>query len=273
MKKYILLVLMFFTISVDAQINKVEHFYVSSPKAKTLFKLFKNELGLPTDWDYNTWGDFSSGAVTLGNVAFEFVYYEGVTKTSFDGIALEPKQTVEEIENILDDSKVMHDTIESNTYVKSNGTVGGWSNMRLKNLLPDEATLFICDYKERDKVSLGRKQSSDSLRSINGGPLGILFLKEIVIGSTNMSLNSNELVKLPGINVSKGNVYGFKEGPSIRLTNSTTNGFDKIVIKVHSVDEARKYLKSHNLLGKSSKNSVSIDPTVIDGLMIELTDK
>ena len=90
---------------------------------------------------------------------------------------------------------------------------------------------------------LGRKQSSDSLRNINGGPLGILFLKEIVIGSTNMSLNSNELAKLPGINVSKDNVYGFKEGPSIRLTNSTTNGFERIVIKVYSVDKAKKYLK------------------------------
>src|SRR5687768_4762836 len=112
MKKYILLGLIFLATSLSAQINKIDHFLASSPKAETLFNLFKNKLELPVDWDYKTWGDFSSGAVTLGNVAFEFVYYKGVTKTTFDGVALEPKQTVEEIKNMLDEVKIMHDSIQ-----------------------------------------------------------------------------------------------------------------------------------------------------------------
>lgn len=273
MKPYFLFCLVFFVFNANAQINKIDHFYLSSPKADTLFNLFTNKLGLPTDWDYKSWGDFSSGAVSLGNVAFEFVFYNGVTKTSFDGIALEPKQSVEEIIEVLNNAKVMHDTIVANTFVMSNGKIGGWSNMSFKNLLPDEAGLFICDYKNREQISLYRKKSSDTLKSNNGGPLGVLSLKEIVIGSTNFSMHKNELVKLPGINSNKDNVYSFKEGPSIRLTNSTTNGFEKIVIKVRSVDQARKYLKSQNLIGKSSKNSVYIDQKAIDGLIIELIDK
>lgn len=273
MKKYFLLGLVLFATHVNAQINKIDHFFLSSPKADTLFNLFKNELGLPTDWDYESWGDFSSGAVSLGNVAFEFVYYDGVSKTSFDGIALEPKQTVEEIIEVLDNAQVMHDTIVANTFVMSNGKIGGWSNMGLENLLPDEAGLFICDYKNREQVSLFRQKSSVTLKNNNGGPLGVLFLEEIVMGSTNFSMHKNELAKLPGINLNKDNVYSFKDGPSIRLTNSSANGFEKIVIKVHSVDEAKKYLKSKNLIGKSSMNSVFIDPKALDGLTIELVDK
>lgn len=272
MKKCILLGLIFFASSLKAQINKVDHFYASSPKAETLFNLFKNKFRMPVDWDYKSWGDFSSGAVTLGNIAFEFVYYKGVPKTTFEGIGLEPQQSVEEIQIILDEATIMHDTIEPNTFVMKNGKLGGWSNMSLKNLLPAEAGLFICDYKNREEISFYRNKSADTLKNNNGGPLGVLFLKEIVIGSTNISLNKKELAKLPGIQVNKDDVYSFKDGPSIRLINSTINGFDKIVIKVSSVENAKKYLKSQNLLGNSTKNSVFIDTNSTDGLIIELTD-
>ncbi len=273
MRKFILFGLVILSNSLKAQINKVDHFLASSPKAEILFNLFKNKLQLPVDWDYKSWGDFSSGAVTLGNVAFEFVYYKGVIKTTFDGIGLEPKQSVEEIKNILDEAKVMHDTIEPNTYVNSNGKISGWSNMTLKNLVPDEAALFICDYKEREKIALYRKKSSDSLNYINGGPLGIMFLKEIVIGSTNLSLHKNELAKLPGIKANQGNLFTFKEGPSIKLTNSNINGFEKIVIKVYSVENTKKYLIAKNLLENSTNDSVFINTNATDGLIIELTDK
>lgn len=273
MRKFIVFLLLALTNSLKGQINKVDHFFASSPKAETLFNLFKTKLGLPIDWDFKVWGDFSSGAVTLGNVAFEFVYYKGVTKTTFEGIALEPKQTVEELKNILDQAKIAHDTIENNTYVTSNGKVSGWANMTLKGLAPDEAGLFICDYKEREKIALYRNKSSDSLKLINGGPLGIMFLKEIVLGSTNLSLHRQELAKLPGVRASKDNLYTFETGPSIRLANSITNGFEKIIIKVNSVKTAKKYLIEQNLLGNSSGNSVFIDIVATDGLIIELTDQ
>lgn len=95
----------------------MEHFYLISVNADSLFRLFNAKLGMPVVWDYQTWGEFSSGGVSLGNVVFEFVNYQGVTKTKFEGIALEPKQSVEEFIKILDVNEVSHDTIEANTYV------------------------------------------------------------------------------------------------------------------------------------------------------------
>ena len=273
MKQIISYGLLFASSFLYAQVNKIEHFFLSSPRADSLFHFFNAKLGTPAVWDYNNWGSFSSGAVSLGNVAFEFVSYPGVTITRFDGIALEPKQPLEEFIKILDHNKVSHDTIEANTYVSNDGSIGGWSNLNLKNLLPDEAGLFICDYKKRDQIFKNRQTSADSLKKNNGGPLGILFLKEIVIASTNYRSQTVELAKLPGIKRNAHNLFSFEQGPSIRLKNSNLNGIEKIVLKVNSLEETKKYLKSKNLLGAISKNSIFIDPGSIDGLLVELTDE
>ncbi|MGZ8541546.1 MAG: hypothetical protein ACXWV6_12895 [Chitinophagaceae bacterium] len=273
MKEIISFGLLFLSATLNAQVSKVEHFFASSPKADSLFRLFTSKLGTPIVWDYQTWGNFSSGGVSFGNVVFEFVNYQGITKTKFDAIALEPKQSVEEFIKLLDVNKVNHDTIEANTYVAKDGSIGGWSNLNLKNLLPDEAGIFICDYKKRDQVFTNRQESADSLKNNNGGPLGILFLKEIVIGSSDYTYHSLELVKLPGIKRNNGNLFSFEQGPSLRLKKSNAGNIEKIVLKVNSLEAAKRYLKSKNLLGSISKNTVYIDPNSIDGLLIELTDK
>lgn len=265
--------LLFFSDALNAQVTKVEHFYLSSTRADSLFRLFNTNLGMPVVWDYQTWGEFSSGGVSLGNVVFEFVSYQGVTETKFEGIALEPKQSVEEFIEILDANKVSHDTIESNTYVLKDGTIDGWSTLTLRNILPEEAGIFICDYKRRDQVFNNRQASADSLKNNNGGPLGILLLKEIVIGSTDDACCSLELAKLPGIKKSKSNTFGFEQGPSLRIVKSNINGIEKIVLKVHSLKVAKKYLKSKGLLGPGSISSIFIDPGGVDGLLIELTEK
>lgn len=85
------------TARATSQVNKIEHFFASSPKAEKLFQFFSQELELPVMWKYQSWGDFASGGVTLGNVAFELVTYKGADTTSFHGIALEPLHSMEEI--------------------------------------------------------------------------------------------------------------------------------------------------------------------------------
>jgi hypothetical protein len=270
MKKYILFGFIFFSFSLNAQINGIDHFFVSSPKAEKLFKFFKEELRLPVAWDYKTWGSFSSGAVSLGNVSFEFVFFDSVKITKFDAIALEARQSTEDFILVLDSSKVVHDTIEYNTYTKKNGSIGGWSTLTLRNLLPENAGLFICDYKERDQVLIAITRDSAELIKQKGGSLGIICLKEIVVGSLDPINNKKELSKLPGVIRDETEVYNFKKGASIRLIKSNVGSIEKIVIRIHSITAARKYLKLHNLLGRSSKNSLYIDPKAIEGLTIEL---
>ena len=273
MKKYFL----FFTILIssysDAQINKIDHFFASSPNAEKLFTLFKENLGLPVAWDYKNWGSFASGAVTLGNVAFEFVLFDSLTTTKFDAIALEPRQSVEELIPLLDYKQILHDSIEYNTYKKKDGSTGGWSTLNLKNLLPQEAGIFVCDYKDRKALASAKKRDSTELVKLKGGKIGIISLKEIVVISPNVNNYKMELLKLPGISNNKMDLFSFNSGPSIRMVNSDTPKIEKIVILVHSLASTKKYLASYNLLGKSSKKSIYMNSDSINGLLIEFVDK
>lgn len=145
----------------QSQVNKIEHFFASSPKAERLFQFFSQEIELPVVWKYQSWGDFASGGVTLGNVAFELVTFKGADTTSFNGIALEPTYHMEEFQKDLDKVGIAHDTIDnSNVLTDSSGTLRGWSLFTPKDLLPTEVNLFVCDYKERQRIIDNRKKAS-----------------------------------------------------------------------------------------------------------------
>jgi hypothetical protein len=258
----------------EAQVNKIEHFFVSSPKAGKLFGFFSKELELPVLWNYQTWGDFSSGGVTLGNVAFEFVNYKGADVTGFNGIALEPSHHMEEFEKELDKLGIAHHTIDNSNVLKdSTGALRGWSTLTPKELLPNEAHLFVCDYKNREQVAENRKKGADKLKETNGGGLGIISLKEIVVGANGIKKYESQLQKLPDIKKNNGNLFSFREGPFLRLQQSSKNGILKIVVSVKSLQNAKAFLDSKKMLGQVNPGSIFILPAAIDGLQIELVEK
>ncbi len=258
--------------SIHAQVNKIEHFFASSPKPEKLFDFFSRELGLPVLWSFQSFGDFASGGVTFGNVAFELVTFKGADSTSFNGIALEPKKHMEEFQKELDKLGIDHDTIDNSNVSKDfNGTLRGWSTLTPKALLPDEANLFVCDYKSRQQVAENRKKGADKLKEVNGGELGIILLKEIVIGSTDPGNYERQLLKLPDLK-KNGELFTFIEGPALRLQKCAKNRISKIVINVKSLTSAKLFLESKKILGKVTPNSVFISPLAIDGLEIELVE-
>ena len=255
-----------------AQVNRIEHFFASSPKAEKLFNFFSKDLGLPVLWNYQTWGDFSSGGVTLGNVAFEFVNYKGADTTSFNGIALEPTHAMEAFEKELDKFGIAHDTIDNSNVLKdSTGALRGWSLFTPKGVLPNEANLFVCDYKNRERVADNRKKGSDKLKEINGGGLGVISLKEIVVGTSDVKKYDQQLQKFPDIRKTN-DLFSFKEGPGLRLQQSSKNGILKIVVAIRSLKNAKTFLESKKLLGKVNAGSIFILAEAIDGLQIELVE-
>ncbi len=273
MNRIIFFTALFLYNTLNAQVNKIDHFFASSPKAEKLFNLFKQDLRLPVLWNFKSSGSFSSGGLSLGNVALEFVSFDSINKTKFDAIALEPTYSVEDIILLLDSHNIAHDTIESNTYVRKDSTVGGWENLNLKNLLPDEAGLFIFDYKDRRELDSSNREGLNELKKRKGGALGIVLLKEIVVASINLTTHKKELAKLPGIINNGDDLYSFNGGPAIRLVSSSISGIKKIVVLVYSLAATKKYLRLHKLLGKSSMNSVYIKPEALEGLAVEFIDK
>ena len=258
----------------EAQVNKIEHFFASSPKAEQLFQLFSKELELPVVWPYKSWGNFASGGVTLGNVAFELVTFQGADTTSFNGIALEPLHSMEEFEKELDQLGIAHDTIDnSNVFKDSNEVLQGWSLFTPKNVLPNEANLFVCDYKNRQRISDNRKKAADKLKEINGGGLGVLYLKEIVVSTSDFKKYDEQFARLPGVTKQQNGLFSFRDGPGLRLQQDAKNRIPKIVIVVTSLENAKAFLESKKLLGNVNANSIFILPEAMDGLQIELVEQ
>ncbi len=228
------LILFFIALSISScsdreslRINRVEHFYVSSSNALSVFQILTDQFGLPVVWDYQRWGSFSSGGITLGNVVIELIENQPEQITYY-GIALEPNQSLKSARHFLDSANISHGRI---------GKASQWSTMSLTNLLPEDINLFLCDYHDREHVALNRNSAVEKLVEAEGGPLGILFLKEIIIGFDGPARYENEFEKIPGI-VKEANQFNFSEGPSLKLVKSDTPFF-ALSIKVQSIAKAK----------------------------------
>lgn len=236
------------------EIKKVEHFYIASNKAKVIFQIFSDQFGLPVVWDYQSWGSFSSGGITLGNVVLECIGSQPDQAETYYGVALEPNLPLKRTVSVLDSVEIAHGRISK---------AADWSTLSLNNLLPDYINLFLCDYHDRQLVNQGRKKAMDELVRNNGGPLGIQYLKEIVIGSETPQQFERELTKIPGV-VRDGNTFLFQEGPSLTLVKSDMP-FLGLSIKVTSVNNAKLELETLGFGAKVTEQGLELadDPFAV----------
>ena len=229
------------------RIDKVEHFYISSNHAVNIFQTFTEQFGLPVVWDYQNWGNFSSGGITLGNVVLELIENQPAQAQTYYGIALEPNQSLHRTRAFLDSVHILHGRISK---------ASEWSTMSLNNLLPDNIDLFLCDYHDRDFIKRNRKNAVDNLGRKNGGTLGIQFLKEIRIGTEDPEGFENELTKIRGL-IKKGNEFHFSEGPSLKLIKSDTSLF-ALLIKVKSIEKAKLELDTLGLKTRMTEHGLEL---------------
>lgn len=142
-------------------------------------------------------------------------------------------------------------------------------NTRLPGIVQPPAVLFFCDYSARETVTRMQRAASDSLTQRNGGPLGVLALREIVIG---VAREDSAIAHLRALTDSParqaGSVFAFGAGPAIRVVASPSPGILGIVVQVRSLTRARAFLIEHGILGESAPNRLTIAPAAIDGLRI-----
>ena len=258
-------------------IAKVEHFYATAPDAERLFAFFRDTLGLAAVWPYRDYGGFASGAVSLGNVAFEFATWrpeDGTTlPTRFAGIAFEPVGSTDAALAALASRGVAHTAPDSSTSVGAGGRTVGWVNTNLQGLIPPAEGVFLCDYVERARIAQGRAAASAALDSANGGPLGVQALQEIVVGVTDLEAAHAQWRKLLDAPAQESDgVFSFGAGPRVRLVRAAAPGIHRILIQVRSLDTARAFLAGRGLLATGGQG-VAIAPAAIGGLDVRLTER
>ena len=256
-------------------ISKIEHFYATAPDAERLFTFFRDTLGLSEVWGFQVWGDFASGGVSLGNVAFEFARWTPengqALPTEFSGIALEPFGDTDAALAELTRRGIAHSKPDSNVHRTASGRLTGWVNTGLAEF--PSGNLFFCDYRDRSLVRANRQSASDTLAMKEGGALGVRALKDIVIGVTDIEAQRRHWRKLldSPAQESEGR-FIFGPGPGIRLVPASSATIQGMVLQVHSLERARSFLADRRLLGEGDGHRLTIAPAAIGGLRVALVE-
>jgi hypothetical protein len=269
------------TVSVAAQrkplLTKVEHFYLVSDDAERLFQFFKDEFQLAEVWPFRRYGGFASGGLSLGNVVMEFVTEKAVdgaaAQAEFKGIAFEPAGDAEAVIAELQRRRIAHGEPSPYTFTQDGQQRVGWVTISLPGVSTASAEVFICDYKQRERVAAGRRSASSELAESGGGPLGVTSLREIVLGVKSVKKAAREWGKLIGPAARKATaVFAFGSGPRIRLVRAEVEGIQHVVVGVKSAARAKQYLTDRKMIARAKRGQLWITAATIGGLMIRLVE-
>ncbi|MDF1504379.1 hypothetical protein, partial [Roseisolibacter sp. H3M3-2] len=258
-------------------VAKVEHFYATAPDAERLFRFFRDSLGLAEVWAFRSYGDFASGGVSLGNVVFEQATWKpddgGRLPTELSGIALEPGGGTDALVAELARRGVRHDRPDSNVSTSSSGRRLGWVNTGLTGMLPDPRAVFFCDYADRATIAANRQKASDALAASRGGPLGVVALREIVVGAPDTAAARAEWRRLlDDPSQERDGAFHFGAGPAVRVAPARERSIVRLVLRVRALSPARAFLRGRGWLAAAARGRVAVAPAAAAGLDIRLEE-
>ena len=258
-------------LSSEGLVRQIDHIVISSDDPEKMMQLLSEKLALPVVWPLQPFGTFSSGGVSFGNVIIEIGKLS--PQPGLIGIGLVPpkRSSVAEVLAGLDARGLKHGA--SNPHYQKN-TSGdnqlGWTTFGLTTLPPANTT-FFCKY--NFDVDEGRAYGRRELQNRSGGPLGIESAVELVIGARDIAAAQHEWSLLLGpLRTGEEFVWQIGSGPAIRLVAAQEDHVVMLRVKVTSLERARAFLKSENLLGFDSAREISLERPHVPGTDIRLVE-
>jgi len=263
-------------------IRQVDHILVDTADPQSLFDFFSQTLQLPVAWPIADYAGFTSGGVAAGNVNIEIIRFENTKDRTtrkrpaarFLGIALEPFPLARSLPE-LGSRGIPCGTPQSYTSRLPDGSQGtSWTTVSLPQYDNPSLSVFLCEYNPKFlNVDIRRTQLEGQLILSNGGPLGIAWVKEIVLGTTRLEADRSLWQKLLMPTApSSPDVWLLGNGPALRLVSSVRDGIQGLLIRVESLGQAREFLEKKHLLGKATSTAIQINPARIQGLNISLVE-
>jgi hypothetical protein len=107
-----------------------------------------------------------------------------------------------------------------------------------------------------------------------GGPLGVVEVKEVVIGAVDVEIARRLWQRLlDPTPPATSNTWQIGSGPAVRLVPANENGVQTLLIRVASLERAKAFLRENQLLGGAAAGQVAIDPSKVGGLDLRLVDR
>ena len=265
-------------------IRQIDHIMIRTGAPQDLYAFFTGTLELPVAWPLTSpRAGVVTGGVGFGNVNVEAIRFPGQTESRprLVGFALEPSG----LEASLSELKRRGITSGEPRPLTAVGPDGSrktlWTNVTLRQFAdadsPATATLhvFLSEYSPSYvDVEERRSRLRTQLSERGGGPLGVVEVKEVIIGATDLETARSLWQRLlePARSVTS-NTWQVGNGPAIRLVSATEDRIQAMVIRVASLDRAKAFLREKQLLGAESAGQVAIDPSRVGGLDIRLVDQ
>jgi hypothetical protein len=267
--------------AVSPPIRQIDHIMVRTGTPHELYAFFTETLRLPVAWPITSpRAGVVTGGVGFGNVNVEAIQFPGQAdrRPRLLGFALEPSGLDQSVSE-LNRRGITHDAQRPLIAVGADGAKRTlWTNVTLRQFSdadnPANATvhIFLSEYNSAyvdvDKRRSGLQQQ---LVERSGGPLGIVEVKEVIIGAPDMAkARSLWQTLLDPTRPSASNTWQVGNGPAIRLVPAAESSIQTLVVRVASLDRAETFLRAQHLLGAASAEHAAIDPAKIGGLDIRL---
>ena len=262
-------------------VRHIDHIMIRTDVPDELYAFFVDTLPLPVAWPLAERGGVTSGGVGFGNVDVEAIEFPGQRAeprpTHLVGFAFEPVALDESLAE-LRRRGIAHGEPRPFVSTAPDGTRSTFfTNVTLSQFSdadrPAAATphVFLSEYSPQYvDVQRRRARLRRELAARAGGPLGVLRVVEIVVGTTDLDAADRLYEKLLAPTTRVSGAWPIGDGPAIRLVRAEQNLIQRLVVGVVSLDRTRAFLEERGLLGSTSETRATLAASEIHGLDIVL---
>ena len=265
-------------------IRQIDHIMIRTGDPRELYAFFAETLQLPIAWPMTSpRAGVMTGGVGFGNVNVEAIQVPGQTdpRPRLLGFAFEP--------SALDESLIELNrrglTSGERRPLVATGPDGSkrtlWTNVTPRQFSdsdsPADATIhiFLSEYSPTYvNVDERRARLRAQLVNSGGGPLGVVDVKEVIIGAVDVETARRLWQRLLDPTPSAtSNSWQIGTGPAVRLVPANDNRVQALLIRVASLERAKAFLREKQLLRVDTAGQVTIDPSKIGGLDLRLVER
>ncbi|MDP3228243.1 MAG: hypothetical protein Q8N13_09740 [Acidovorax sp.] len=243
--------------------RSIDHVMLRLHAAEPLFDLLTNTLALPVAWPLQRTPFANYGWVHVGNTDLELWAAasnadlpEHAQPPLFHGFALEPALPLAEtIEHITASGITCKPARAFETTNTSGVQVTNFTNSVLLDLSEPSCCVFLCEWspvatiypwKEPVTPAQRRSQLGKELQAVGGGPLGLLGLHAIHVGTPSLKEHLRQWQALSG---STGHPIQLTPEITLTLFPADHLRIESLTFAVRSLEVARSFLNSRQLLG------------------------
>lgn len=224
--------------AMDSLVDGIDHVYIPMSDARAAFEVLTEELLLPVMWPYTSFGDFSSGGVSVGSIKLEVIeanatapWCRAQRPAQIQGIAFRPAATVDDAYLAgLDARSIPRSAPEQ--YPQ-------WTNVYFHDLVSELAGAFVCDYHVPGPKDLELRRRV--LTDCGGGRLGVQDAVELVVATADLDAAADRWQRLldPLVAV-EPLLWRPSVGPGLRLVPGAQDRVQHLVVAVRSAGVAQQ---------------------------------